>query len=197
MKFSVDKMVDAKGLTCPMPIVKTKKAMDELKPGEVLEVLATDKGSVADIKGWANTTGHQYLGTKEEGNVLKHYIRKANADEIKPETKFPYVVSNEELKKRLKKKENITVLDVREPAEYAFARIPEAKNIPLGELESRIQELNREKEIYVICRTGNRSDRACQLLAKKGFPNVKNVIPGMSEWKGIIETQMNTTKGDN
>ncbi|MEK4874784.1 sulfurtransferase TusA family protein [Bacillus sp. FSL W8-0102] len=189
MKILSDKIVDAKGLTCPMPVVKTKKAMDELEPGKVLEIQATDKGSVADIQAWAKSTGHQYLGTEVEGDVLIHYLRKANVDEdVKSDSKFPNVVSNEELEKRIERNEKITILDVREQEEYAIARIPEAKNIPLGELNSRMEELNREEEIYVICRTGNRSDRASQLLAENGFQHVKNVIPGMSEWKGTIET---------
>ena len=73
--------VDAKGLACPMPIVRTKKAINTLNPGEVLEVLATDKGSRADIQAWSKSSGHQYLGTIEEGEVLKHYIRKAGSNE--------------------------------------------------------------------------------------------------------------------
>lgn len=81
--IKADQSLDCKGLACPMPIVKTKKAMDQLEAGQVIEVQATDKGSLADIKGWAKNTGHQYLGTIEEDNVLKHYLRKASPDEIK------------------------------------------------------------------------------------------------------------------
>ncbi|MEC2477109.1 rhodanese-like domain-containing protein, partial [Bacillus cereus] len=47
--------------------------------------------------------------------------------------------------------------------------------------------LDKTKQIYVICRTGNRSDIACQMLKEKGYSNVKNVIPGMLEWQGNIE----------
>ncbi|WP_047154167.1 sulfurtransferase TusA family protein [Aneurinibacillus tyrosinisolvens] len=187
MQITVDKTVDAKGLACPMPIVKTKKAMDGIEPGQVLELQATDRGSLADIQGWAKNTGHQYLGTREEGDVLKHYLRKANPGETKEETKYPHTIQNEELQQKLEGNENITVVDVREPAEYTFGRIPGAKSIPLGELEKRIHELNPEEEIHVICRTGTRSDLASQLLSEKGFQRVKNVLPGMSEWKGNIE----------
>lgn len=73
MKANV--ILDAKGLACPMPIVKTKKAMKDLEAGQVLKVQTTDKGSKADIKAWAGSTGHQYLSTLEEGEVLKHYLR--------------------------------------------------------------------------------------------------------------------------
>lgn len=79
------------------------------------------------------------------------------------------------------------MLDVREPAEFAFGHIPSAISIPLGELEERYGELDQMKSIYVICRTGNRSDLACQSLQKHGFSNVRNVIPGMSEWQDVIE----------
>ncbi|MEH7419233.1 sulfurtransferase TusA family protein [Neobacillus drentensis] len=181
MKANV--ILDAKGLACPMPIVKTKKAMNTLEEGLVLEVQATDKGSRADLKAWAESTGHQYLGTIEEGNVLKHYLRKSSNDETN-EKKYPNLISNEILEKKMENNEDIVVLDVREAAEYVFNHIPDAVSIPLGELEDRMDELNKDKEIYVLCRTGNRSDLAAQKLAQKGFTNVMNVVPGMSQWKG-------------
>ncbi|PYY25942.1 tRNA 2-thiouridine synthesizing protein A [Paenibacillus illinoisensis] len=186
-EIKVDQIIDCKGLACPMPIVRTKKAMDQLEAGQVIEVQATDKGSLADIQGWAKNTGHFYLGTVEEGDVLKHYVRKASAAETREENKHPHAISNDELEKKLADNEKITVLDVREPAEYAFKRIAGAISIPLGELEGRIQELKQEEDIYVVCRTGNRSDLACQLLTEKGFKQVKNVEPGMTSWTGPTE----------
>ncbi|AND43061.1 MULTISPECIES: sulfurtransferase TusA family protein [Bacillaceae] len=181
--LKTDLLLDAKGLACPMPIVKTKKAMNELQSGQVLEVQATDKGSKADLEAWAKSAGHQYLGTIEQGDVLKHYLRKSSNDGT-IERKHPNITSNEELEKKLDVNENIVVLDVREAAEYAFNHIPNAISIPLGELEDRLSELNTADEIYVVCRTGNRSDLAAQKLAEKGFANVINVVPGMSAWSG-------------
>lgn len=183
--MKVDKTLDCKGLACPMPIVKTKKAMEELQPGEVIEVQATDKGSLADLQGWAKNTGHHYLGTLHEGEVLKHYLRKANPGEAGADRTFPHTITAGELQEKLG--DDITIIDVREPAEYAFYRIPGAKSIPLGVLESRLDELNPEAELYVICRSGNRSDLACQLLAEKGFKHVKNVVEGMNGWAGPTE----------
>ena len=72
--MNVNKVLDAKGLSCPMPIVKTKKEMTALEPGHVMELQATDKGSTADIKAWAQSTGNHYLGTVEDGDTLKHYL---------------------------------------------------------------------------------------------------------------------------
>lgn len=180
----MNRVLDAKGLACPMPIVKTKKEMGTLEAGEVMEIQATDKGSTADIKAWASSTGHQYLGTVEDGDTLKHYLRKASSKEEKPEAKYPHVTSLDALLKQIEGKEKVTVLDVREPAEYAFGHIPGAINIPLGELENRFEELETNDILHVICRTGSRSDFAAQTLTEKGFKDVKNVVPGMTEWTG-------------
>ncbi|WP_042352373.1 sulfurtransferase TusA family protein [Bacillus massiliigorillae] len=181
MAIKVDVTLDAKGLACPMPIVRTKKTMNTLEAGQVLEVEATDKGSKADMKAWAESTGHQYIGTIEEGDVLKHYLRKSSDDEP-TERKYSQVINNEQLQEKLQAENKIVVLDVRETAEYAFNHIPGAVSIPLGELEERMNELNKAEEIYVVCRSGNRSDMAAQKLAANGFAKVVNVVPGMSEW---------------
>jgi len=187
MNVVVNETIDAKGLACPMPIMKTKKAIEGMKPGEVLELQATDKGSVADIQGWAKITGHLYLGTVEENGIFRHYLRKADLQEVKEENQFPHTITNEGLEQKIQKGGRIVILDVREPAEYAFGHIAGAISIPLGELEARLDELNDEDDIYVICRTGNRSDFACQLLREKGFKKIHNVVPGMSGWSGSIE----------
>lgn len=184
--IKVNSVLDAKGLACPMPIVRTKKAMNNLEAGEVLEIQATDKGSTADMKAWAESTGQQYLGTVEEGATLKHYLRKSSGEE-NDEKQYANVISNEELLAQLETNENALVLDVRESAEYAFKHIPNAKSLPLGELDERLSELRQDVNIFVICRTGSRSDLAAQKLAAAGFNQVVNVIPGMSEWNGPVE----------
>lgn len=71
------KMLDAKGLACPMPIVRTKKAMDELEPGQILEIHTTDKGSKSDLTAWAKSSGHELLKDEEENGVFKFWIKKA------------------------------------------------------------------------------------------------------------------------
>ena len=184
--IKADVQLDAKGLACPMPIVRTKKAMNDLQDGQVLEVQATDKGSKADLAAWAKTVGHQYIGTVEQSDVLYHYIRKCNREQSGAlEKQFEQTITNEEILSR----EGL-VLDVREAAEYAFGHVPGAKSIPMGELEARLGELNQEQEIYVICRTGTRSDMAAKVLADKGFKKVYNVLPGMSEWNGALEKEI-------
>ena len=74
--IKVDKTLDAKGLVCPMPLLKSKKAIDALEPGQVLEILGTDEGSKIDLPGWCERVGHTYLGVKEEGSYFKFYIKK-------------------------------------------------------------------------------------------------------------------------
>ncbi|KOY80370.1 sulfurtransferase TusA family protein [Lysinibacillus macroides] len=178
--MKADFQLDAKGLSCPMPIVKTKKAMAELVDGQVLEVCATDKGSKADLIAWAETVGHQYIGMIETDDVLKHYIRKCTNDRTEEMT-FDQTIELEQVTNR----EGL-ILDVREEAEFAFGHIEGAKSIPMGELEARLAELDKEQEIYVICRTGKRSDLAAQKLVLHGFTKVFNVLPGMTSWTGDL-----------
>ena len=74
--MNVDQVLDAKGLACPMPIVKTKKAMNNLETGQILEVQTTDKGAKSDLTAWTKSTGHMLLDSKEEDNVFTFYIKK-------------------------------------------------------------------------------------------------------------------------
>jgi len=184
--IKTDFILDAKGMACPMPIVKTRKIMKEMEPGNVLEVQATDKGSTADLKAWAEGSGHYYLGTTENAGILTHYVRKSSEEE-KIEIKHPHIVSNEQLQAILEENREVLVLDVRESAEYAFNHIPGAKSLPLGDIESDLEKLDKEAEIYVVCRTGSRSDVASRKLAEADFSRVNNVVPGMSEWNGPTE----------
>lgn len=75
--MNVTEVLDAKGLACPMPIVRTKKAIDKLASGAVLEVQVTDKGALADIPAWAQAGGHKVLEHTEQDGVLTFYIEKA------------------------------------------------------------------------------------------------------------------------
>jgi tRNA 2-thiouridine synthesizing protein A len=68
--------LNCEGLNCPLPILKTKKAMDELAVGEVLKVTATDPGSVKDMDSWAKRTGNELVSHSEAGNVHTYLIRK-------------------------------------------------------------------------------------------------------------------------
>lgn len=68
--------LDAKGLSCPMPLLRTKKEMDKINSGEILDVLGTDPGSRNDIPGWCSRAGHEYLGEKEDNGFFHFYVKK-------------------------------------------------------------------------------------------------------------------------
>ncbi len=74
--MNVKKVLDAKGLACPMPIVKTKKEMEIIESGEILEIHATDKGAKSDLTAWAKSGGHELLQDSEEDGVLKFWVQK-------------------------------------------------------------------------------------------------------------------------
>lgn len=76
-----------------------------------------------------------------------------------------------------------TLVDVREYSEYAGGRVPDAKLMPLGALDARHKELDHEKPVYVMCRTGRRSLQAQKKLRALGFKNVINVVGGVEAWK--------------
>ncbi|MDF2668767.1 MAG: sulfurtransferase [Paenibacillus sp.] len=95
------------------------------------------------------------------------------------------VITPEEIKQRLASGERLNMIDVREDEEVAFGMIPGAKHIPLGELPDRLDEIERSDEIIMICRSGNRSGKACQYLqAAAGINGLKNMVGGMLEWDG-------------
>jgi tRNA 2-thiouridine synthesizing protein A len=76
--LSVNKKLDCKGLLCPMPVVKTKKAINEMAVGEVLEMISTDAGSMPDMHAWAKQTGHELLDAKDEGGLFRFIIKKTH-----------------------------------------------------------------------------------------------------------------------
>jgi len=77
-EITVDEVVDARDLMCPMPILAASKAMRYLEPGQVLKVLATDRGSLTDIPAWVEDTGNDLLSSGNEDGALTFYIRKAS-----------------------------------------------------------------------------------------------------------------------
>ncbi len=76
MSTTIARTLDLKGLSCPLPIVKTAKAVRELAGGEVVEVLATDPGSVKDFEAWAKTTGNELVESTRDGAVYRFVVRK-------------------------------------------------------------------------------------------------------------------------
>ena len=101
-------------------------------------------------------------------------------------------ISVGELKQKLEAGERFTLLDVREPFEWELSHIPDAKHIPLGELCSRMNELDRSGEtvVFCICKSGVRSAKALALLKESGFTNLRNVEGGMMAWVREVDSTM-------
>jgi tRNA 2-thiouridine synthesizing protein A len=71
-----DKTLDARGLLCPMPVVKAAKEMKGMEQGQVLKILATDRGAIADFPAWAADTGNEFISSGEEDGILVFFLRK-------------------------------------------------------------------------------------------------------------------------
>ena len=83
MSVTFDKTIDARGMNCPMPLVNARKEIGTLSPGQVLKVMATDRGSVADFQGWAKIAKNVELVAQETENIdgkniYVHYVKRTS-----------------------------------------------------------------------------------------------------------------------
>lgn len=92
-----------------------------------------------------------------------------------------------ELAARLKRGDSLKLVDVREPHELEISRLPGAVLIPLGELASRLHELNTADEIVLVCKSGTRSARALEVLHSAGFRKIKNLKGGINAWAREVD----------
>jgi sulfur-carrier protein adenylyltransferase/sulfurtransferase len=99
-------------------------------------------------------------------------------------------IAPRELRTKLDRGERIAILDVREPAELAIARLSNDFEIPLGELAERLGELPKDRDIVVYCLTGNRSARAARLLRDAGFQSVRNLEGGIRAWTDEVDPSL-------
>jgi tRNA 2-thiouridine synthesizing protein A len=74
----VDQTLDARGLNCPLPVLKTKVQLNRMQPGQTLQVLATDPHATIDFEAYCARTGHEILEIRETGGVIEFYIRRAS-----------------------------------------------------------------------------------------------------------------------
>ncbi|MHA6252828.1 rhodanese-like domain-containing protein [Oceanobacillus sp. CAU 1775] len=84
--------------------------------------------------------------------------------------------------------EKVHIIDVREDDEVAKGIIPEADHIPLGEISTRLEELDKNEHYYIVCRSGGRSGKACDYLSELGY-DTTNVTGGMLAWEGEVEVR--------
>lgn len=93
-----------------------------------------------------------------------------------------------ELKERLDRGDDIQIIDVREPNEYAFARLSNSKHIPLGQVVNRMSEIDPERETVVHCKMGGRSARAIEALKSAGFTGrLTNLKGGITAWSNEVD----------
>jgi rhodanese-related sulfurtransferase len=97
-------------------------------------------------------------------------------------TSTPHVVDVQEAGRR--QTDGALLIDVRQPEEWKAGHAPEARLIPLGSLDSRLAEVPRDREVLLICRSGNRSGTAQRQLLQLGYERVFNVSGGMHAWAG-------------
>jgi tRNA 2-thiouridine synthesizing protein A len=76
MSVTPDQVLDCSGLACPMPILKTKQAMDQLTTGQVLQMISTDAGSTPDVEAWTSRTGNPLLDASQDGDKYVFLIEK-------------------------------------------------------------------------------------------------------------------------
>ena len=99
-------------------------------------------------------------------------------------------ITVEDLKARQDRGDSFTLVDVREPHEWAISDLPGSLKIPLGTLPQRLGELQPEAEIVVYCRTGGRSANAVEFLRQKGYPKALNLAGGINHWAEVIDPTM-------
>jgi adenylyltransferase/sulfurtransferase len=99
----------------------------------------------------------------------------------------PTEITAVDLKRRLDRGDQLTIVDVREPNEYQINRIPGSRLIPLGDVPRRYQELDPDDEIVVNCKMGSRSAKAADFLRSVGFKRVLNLKGGVLDWVDKVD----------
>jgi sulfur-carrier protein adenylyltransferase/sulfurtransferase len=100
-------------------------------------------------------------------------------------------ISATELKQKMDAGEDVQLVDVRNPDEHAFAKIPGAKLIPLGEIVKRMKELDPNRELILQCKMGGRSAKALEMLKAAGYTGqMKNLRGGITSWSNEVDPKV-------
>lgn len=148
------------------------------------------EGNLADIDGYKDKTVILYCNSgKKSGEAAKILVNNGftkvyNAQGVK-DYDYELVTYNDitgaEFEKVIAENKDIVIIDVRKADEFANGHIENAQNIALEDIESKMDTLDKEKDTYIYCRTGNRSAQAAKILSDNGFKKVTNVIDGVDE----------------
>ncbi|HWI51348.1 MAG TPA: rhodanese-like domain-containing protein [Symbiobacteriaceae bacterium] len=95
-------------------------------------------------------------------------------------------VTPAELESQVAEGKKLTIIDVREPWEYAEGHIPGSQLRPLGQIRDWVSQFDKQAEIHLICRTASRSAQAYRFMETMGFKNLRNVSGGMVAWRGPV-----------
>jgi len=150
------------------------------------------KGKLSDIDGYKDKTVILYCNSgkksAEAADILVEngFTKVYNAQGVK-DFKYDLVKYNDitgvELENAIADNKDAVLIDVRKADEFAKGHIEKAENIPLEDIESKLDTLDKDKDIYLYCRTGNRSGQAAKILSDKGFNKVTNSIDGVDEYE--------------
>jgi len=99
-------------------------------------------------------------------------------------------ITVEELKAKQDRGEQVTVVDVREPHEWAINEIPGSLKIPLATLPQRMSEIPKDGDVVVHCRSGGRSAQAVEFLRSRGYDNAFNLAGGINRWADVVDPTM-------
>jgi adenylyltransferase/sulfurtransferase len=125
------------------------------------------------------------LGSKAEAMI---YRTLTEGRMSQPNSQQMTEITATELKERLDRGDDVQIIDVREPAEYAVARIPDSKHIPLGQVLNRMSEIDPERDTVVHCKMGGRSAKAIEALKRAGFTGrLTNLKGGITAWSNEVD----------
>jgi adenylyltransferase/sulfurtransferase len=96
-------------------------------------------------------------------------------------------ISPAEVAEKIASGEDVVLIDVREPYEWETGHVPQATHIPMREVPTRLDDIPRDKEVVMICRSGGRSERVRQYLEQMGYTRVKNLVGGMQRWARDVD----------
>ena len=111
-------------------------------------------------------------------------------EEIDNSPNNDWEINPKELNEQLKTGSDVILIDVREPQELQISKLPNAELIPLGQLPSRLSELDSSKEMVIFCRSGARSGHAVDILRAAGFTKVRNLVGGINDWARQVDPDM-------
>lgn len=115
------------------------------------------------------------------GVVLLFYFTRMNG------AKGVKSLNSHEFQHELDQNPNKILIDVRTPTEYKSGHIPSAINIPVSDLDRRIDEIDKQRTVFIYCQSGMRSTQAGRILSKRGFQNLVNLRGGIMSWRGKVK----------